>query len=97
MAVSFTPFKITQKQKNGTALQTQGTNTIANHSTSSPYTVPAGADYVLVSFDAATTLTATPIADLSGQEVTGYSQRFEGAGQTEIIGVIPGKTVITAA
>lgn len=97
MAVSFTPFKSNQLQSGGDTLQTQGANTIANHSTSSPYTVPADTGYVLVSFDTATTLTATPLQGENGSQVTGYSQRFENAGQTEIIGVIPGVTVITAS
>lgn len=97
MAVSFTPFKTTQPQSGGDTLQTQGSNTIANHSSTSPYTVPAGTNYVFVSFDAATTITATPLIGENGAQVTGYSQRFLNAGQTEIVGVIPEVTVITTS
>lgn len=97
MAVSFTPFKANQTQSGGDTLQTQGMNLIADHSTSSPYTVPAGTQYVLVSFDGATTITASPLQGPDSNQVEGFSQRFENAGQTEIIGVIPGVTVITAA
>lgn len=97
MAVTFNPLKRNQNQAGGDTLQTQGNNLTANHSTSSPYTVPAGADYVLVSFDAATTITATPLSDGKGGEATGYSIRLLNAGEIEIVNVIPGKTVITAA
>lgn len=96
MAVSFTPMKAKQIQAGGDTLQTQGVNTIENHSTSSPYTVPEGAQYVLVSFDAATTLTATPLM-VDNSLKTGYSMRFEGAGSVEIVGVVPGQTTITAS
>lgn len=88
--------KSSQTSANGDTLQTQGNNTIANHSTSSPYTVPEGANYVLVSFDAASTITATPIME-NNQPTTGYSVRFEGAGNLEIPNVIGGKTIITVA
>lgn len=95
MAVSFNPFKANQGSANNEVLQTQGNNVFENHSTSSPYTVPNGADYVMVSFDAATTITATPLSDGNGGELTGYSVRFEGAGQVEIPNVLGGKTIIT--
>ena len=97
MAVSFNPLKLNQAQSGGDTIQGIGNNLIANHSTSSPYTVPAGAEYVLVTFDAATTITATPLADGKGGEATGYSMRFLNAGEAAIMNVIPGKTVITAA
>lgn len=97
MTVSFTPLKTSQTQKSGDTLPTQGNNTIANHSSTSPYTVPAGADYVLVSSNQAFTMTATPLADEGGQEITGYSVRFENAGEVEVVNVIPGKTVITVS
>lgn len=95
MAFSLTPFVSNQIQSGGDTLQTQGNNTIENHSTSSPYTVPEGANYIMVTFDAATTITATPVKGYNNQEVTGYSTRFEGAGVTEIPNVIGGKTIIT--
>lgn len=97
MAVSFNPFKANQPSVSGTTLQMQGNNTLENHSTTSPYTVPSGASYVLVTFDAATTITATPLSDERGGEVTGYSVRIQNAGSIEIPNVIGGKTVITAA
>lgn len=93
MAVSFNPMKLTQPTANGDAVQMQGNNTVANHSTTSPYTVPEGADYVTVSSDAAATITATPL--LNNQ--TGYSTRYEGAFNVDIPNVIPGVTIITVA
>jgi hypothetical protein len=97
MAVSFTPFKANQTSASGDTLQTQGNNIIANHSTSSPYTVPDGTDYVLVSSDAAFTVTATPLYDGKGGQTTGYSARLENAGQIEVPNVIGGKTTITVS
>ena len=98
MAVSFNPFVASQIQAGGDTLQTQGNNTIENHSITSPYTVPEGANYVLVTFDAATTITATPLkGQKHGEQVTGYSINFANAGQVEIPNVIGGVTVITTA
>lgn len=97
MAVTFNPLKRNQASAGGDTLQTQGNNLVANHSTTSPYTVPEGAEYVLVTFDAATTITATPLYDGKGGEATGYSTRYLNAGQVEVVNVIPGKTVITTA
>lgn len=94
MAVTFNPFKLSQMSKSGTTMPTQGGNTIENHSTTSPYTVPEGTDYVLVTSDAAVTVTATPVME-KGQQVTGYSVRLANAGSIEIPNVIGGVTVIT--
>ena len=81
----------------GTTMPTEGNNTIVAHSTTSPYTVPEGTDYVTVTFDAATTITATPVAGAGGKQVTGYSQRYLNAGSIQVPNVIPGVTVITTA
>jgi len=98
MAVSFTPFRASQNQAGGDTLQTQGNNTIANHSTTSPYTVPENTQYVLVSSDAAFTVIATPVYDrVTAQEVIGYTARLENPGQISIPNVIGGKTVITVS
>lgn len=97
MAVAFTPLKVGELSSGGTTMPAHGKNSISNHSDSSPYTAPVGANYVLVSFDAATTITATPLYDGKGGQETGYSQKFLNAGETEITGVIGGVTVITTS
>lgn len=62
MTTYFNPMRITQTTASGTTLQTQG-NSQADHSTSSPYTVPEGTQYVSVWSDAVFSVEATGLAD----------------------------------
>lgn len=90
MAVYFNPMFANQTKSGGDTLNIQG-NPAANHSTSSPYTVPEGAQYVSVWSDAVFTVSATNLKDGKGDGLTSIYP----ANTVVSIPNVTGKTVIT--
>ena len=93
MTAYFNPMQNSQITSNGDTLQTEG-NGKANHSTTNPYTVPEGAQYVSVWSDALFTVKASPLPEGITENVTSV---YPAGRVVQIPNVIGGKTVITVA